>query len=153
MEWQFGGTLVVMVTGGRHWPARLIVVALSLYGLLGLGIIPAQGASVARASDSSAGLDGPRKTIHYLGYKFSVPKSWPVIDNSDNPRGCVRFDEHAVYLGAVSPAEFCPSWLLGATESMLIQPGPVRVTPASTKSQEAWPGAESGCQSPGESRK
>ncbi|HUD38943.1 MAG TPA: glycoside hydrolase domain-containing protein [Streptosporangiaceae bacterium] len=133
MEWQFGGTLVVMVTGGRHWPARLIVVALSLYGLLGLGIIPAQGASVARASDSSAGLDGPRKTIHYLGYKFSVPKSWPVIDNSDNPRGCVRFDEHAVYLGAVSPAEFCPSWLLGATESMLIQPGPVRVTPASTE--------------------
>ena len=27
-----------------------------------------------------------------------------------------------------------------------------RVTPVSTKSQEAWPGAEPGCQSPGESR-
>jgi hypothetical protein len=27
-----------------------------------------------------------------------------------------------------------------------------RVTPASTKSQEAWPGAEPGCQSPGECR-
>ena len=27
-----------------------------------------------------------------------------------------------------------------------------RITPVSTKSQEAWPGAEPGCQSPGESR-
>ncbi len=63
------------------------------------------------------------KVVRYLGYRFVVPKAWPVIDNNRNPRDCVRFDEHAVYLGSVSGNEFCPSWLLGTTESVLIQPG------------------------------
>ncbi len=63
------------------------------------------------------------KTIRYLGYRFSVPRSWPVVYDSRNPRRCVRFDEHALYLGSVSGREFCPSWLIGTTESVLIQPG------------------------------
>src|ERR1700761_7687511 len=66
------------------------------------------------------------KSIRYLGYRFMVPKAWPVIDTISNPRDCVRFDQHAVYLGSVSGNEFCPSWLLGTTESVLIQPGSAR---------------------------
>jgi len=66
------------------------------------------------------------KIVRYRGYAFLVPRSWPVIDDRTQSRGCVRFDQHAIYLGAVRGDEFCPSWLLGTTESMLIQAGPAR---------------------------
>ena len=64
------------------------------------------------------------RIVHYRGYRFAVPADWPVVD--DNAGGCVRFDEHAVYLGAPSSDQFCPSWLIGTTESMLIEPGPAK---------------------------
>ncbi len=67
-----------------------------------------------------------RKAVRYRGYTFLVPRSWPVVDDRTQSHGCVRFDQHAVYLGAVRGDEFCPSWLLGTTESILIQPGPAR---------------------------
>ena len=76
---------------------------------------------------------GQEKAIRYLGYRFLVPKAWPVIDDSKNPRGCVRFDQHAIYLGPVSGEEFCPSWLLGTTESVLIQPGPGKAITSSAE--------------------
>jgi hypothetical protein len=53
-------------------------------------------------------------------------RSWPDIDDRAHPRACVRFDQRAVYLGTVSGDEFCPSWLLGTTESILIQPAALR---------------------------
>ncbi len=64
------------------------------------------------------------KSVRYLGYTFQVPASWPVISNAKNHASCVRFDQHAVYLGKVGANQFCPSWLLGTTESVLIEPGP-----------------------------
>ncbi|HEY3902657.1 MAG TPA: glycoside hydrolase domain-containing protein [Streptosporangiaceae bacterium] len=48
-----------------------------------------------------------------------------MIDSSAG--GCVRFDVHAVYLGTPSRNQSCPSWLIGTTESILIEPGPARV--------------------------
>jgi Domain of unknown function (DUF1906) len=60
--------------------------------------------------------------IWYRGYRFEVPVSWPVLNDVRDPATCVRFDLHAVYLGAPGPDEDCPSWLLGATEALLIQP-------------------------------
>ena len=80
------------------------------------------GAGDARVSDARVRL----KAVRYRGYTFLVPRSWPVVDDRTQSRGCVRFDQHAVYLGAVRGDEFCPSWLLGTTESILIQPGPAR---------------------------
>ena len=77
------------------------------------------------------------KAVRYRGYTFQVPRSWPVIDDRTQPRGCVRFDQHAVYLGAVRGDEFCPSWLLGTTESMLIQPGPAGSARGSTENPVA----------------
>ncbi len=78
-----------------------------------------------------------RKRVSYLGYTFWVPKSWPVINDGGPHPQCVRFDQHAVYLGAVNGAEFCPSWLLGTTESMLIQPGPAKAARSSTENPVA----------------
>src|SRR5215469_2576605 len=64
------------------------------------------------------------ESISYAGYHFEVPSTWPVFDLSRQPLTCVRFDLHAVYLGAPAANEKCPSWLLGATEALVIGPGP-----------------------------
>jgi hypothetical protein len=62
------------------------------------------------------------RAVWYRGYRFDVPRSWPVIRVARHPSTCVRFDLHAVYLGPPGANENCPSWLLGATEAVLIQP-------------------------------
>lgn len=77
------------------------------------------------------------KTVRYLGYRFLVPRSWPVVDDTRSPKACVRFDRHAVYLGPVSGDESCPSRLLGTTESILIQPGPAMRASKSTENPVA----------------
>ena len=67
---------------------------------------------------------GGVRPVSYLGYRFLVPRAWPVIDDVRDRNGCVRFDRHAVYLGAPRTQERCPERLLKTTESVLIQPGP-----------------------------
>src|ERR1022692_4036966 len=92
----------------------------------------------ARAGHARAGhAQVDLKAVRYRGYTFQVPRAWPVVDDRTRSRGCVRFDQHAVYLGAVRGDEFCPSWLLGTTESMLIQPGPARSARDSTENPVA----------------
>jgi Domain of unknown function (DUF1906) len=93
---------------------------------------PARAALAAATNDT-----GPLKVVKYRGYSFEVPRSWPVINDSSQPHGCVRFDQHAVYLGAVSGNQLCPSWLLGTTESVLIQPGPAAARPFSAEDEVA----------------
>jgi hypothetical protein len=97
----------------------------------------AAGQAAAAVSATLTGAPAHLKVVRYLGYSFRVPRSWPIIDNRRQSRGCVRFDQHAVYLGAVSGDEFCPSWLLGTTESILIQPGRVTTRPASAENPVA----------------
>lgn len=63
------------------------------------------------------------KTVGYRDYRFKVPAFWPVVNLARNPGACVRFDLHAVYLGRPGSDQNCPSWLLGATEAIVIQPG------------------------------
>ena len=57
-------------------------------------------AGVARPDDM-AGM----KAVSYLGYRFLVPRGWPVVDDARDRSGCVRFDRHAVYLGAPASEE------------------------------------------------
>jgi hypothetical protein len=64
------------------------------------------------------------KVVSYRGYRFDVPKGWPVISTRASSPTCVRFDLHAVYLGVPGINESCPSWLVGATEALQIEPGP-----------------------------
>ena len=63
------------------------------------------------------------KPVSYRGYTFKVPAAWPVINLARHPGTCVRFDLHAVYLGTPGANETCPSWLVGSTEALVIQPG------------------------------
>jgi hypothetical protein len=64
------------------------------------------------------------KAVSYRGYQFDVPASWPVLSLARHRDTCVRFDLHAVYLGTPGSNQHCPSWLLGTTEAIVIQPGP-----------------------------
>jgi glycoside hydrolase-like protein len=66
------------------------------------------------------------KVVSYRGYRFDIPRSWPVIKASAGSQMCVRFNMHVVYLGIPGVNQDCPSWLVGATEALLIEPGPAR---------------------------
>ncbi len=96
--------------------------------LLAGGLMLAAGAGPA-AAGPAAGL----KQVLYQGYTFDVPASWPVIDEALHPHTCVRFDQHAVYLGGPGPDQSCPSWLFGTTESVVIQTGPAAARRSATE--------------------
>ncbi len=87
----------------------------------------------AGAGPAAAGPAAGLKQVLYQGYTFDVPASWPVIDEALHPRTCVRFDEHAVYLGGPGPDQSCPSWLFGTTESVVIQTGPASARRSATE--------------------
>jgi hypothetical protein len=65
-----------------------------------------------------------------------VPASWPVYNLKKDPRQCVRYDVHAVYLGTPGPDQNCPPNLVGRVGTVSIGPaartartaGPVRKT-------------------------
>src|SRR5450432_2734842 len=50
-----------------------------------------------------------KKTVTFGGYAISVPAGWPVYDLTKDPRQCVRYDRHAVYLGTPGPDQDCPA--------------------------------------------
>ena len=104
---------------GIRGTAVLVVAILAAWGLL----VPA---AVAPARATAAGQAGKLKTVSYHGYRFAVPASWPVLSLARHPHTCVRFDLHAVYVGRPSADQGCPSWLLGATEAIVIEPGAAR---------------------------
>ncbi|MBV9799142.1 MAG: DUF1906 domain-containing protein [Solirubrobacterales bacterium] len=63
------------------------------------------------------------RAVRYHGYEVRVPRSWPVYDLAKNPRVCVRFNRHAVYLGRPSSEQLCPAdAAVGRTEAILIEP-------------------------------
>ncbi len=75
-----------------------------------------------------AGPSPATKLVRYRGYTIAVPAAWPVYDLSSDPRVCVRFDRHAVYLGAPSPLQRCPAHAVGRTEAILLSPLLARAT-------------------------
>ena len=101
------------------------------WGLIAAAAVTActLSSSAALAAGGSGGAQGSSKTVTYLGYSFAVPASWPVIHVT--PTTCVRFDRHAVYLGAPGSNQNCPTGLLGTTEAILMQPAVGRVAAAS----------------------
>jgi len=80
---------------------------------------------------------GALKTVTYLGYRFAVPASWPVIRTTAASATCVRFDRHAIYLGDPGRNQDCPSGLLGTTEAILVQPAAGPVSRASSAEDQA----------------
>ena len=85
------------------------------------------GASLA-AAVTPAKPDRPgtqdTKTVTYDGYAVSVPANWPVYDLSRDPRQCVRYDVHAVYLGTPGPDQDCPPHVTGRVDTLLIEGSP-----------------------------
>ncbi|HUE28809.1 MAG TPA: hypothetical protein VMP89_18690, partial [Solirubrobacteraceae bacterium] len=92
-----------------HRTARLTSLLVSLVLLSGVGVASARSNSRLRA-------------VSYHGYTVAVPRSWPVYDLSTDPRACVRFDRHALYLGAPSSAQRCPAHVAGRAEAILLEP-------------------------------
>ena len=76
----------------------------------------------------------PLKVVRYHGYVVKVPRSWRVYDLAKDPRVCVRFDRHAVYLGAPTAQERCPAHAIGRTEAILLQPANATIRRALTHS-------------------
>ncbi|WP_280677313.1 glycoside hydrolase domain-containing protein [Kitasatospora sp. MAA19] len=62
------------------------------------------------------------KAVTYQGRVFQVPAAWPVVDLAVDPQACVRFDQHAVYLGHPGEQQVCPPRLIGRTEALLVEP-------------------------------
>src|SRR5271170_8209577 len=60
------------------------------------------------------------KTVEYGGYELNAPASWPVYRLAEDPSQCVRYDVHAIYLGAPGPDQDCPAGLVGRTETVSI---------------------------------
>lgn len=64
------------------------------------------------------------RVVRYHGYSLRVPSSWPVFRLAARPSTCVRFNRHAVYLGAPSAQQQCPPVAFGRTEAILVEPSP-----------------------------
>lgn len=60
--------------------------------------------------------------VTYRGLQLTVPESWPRYDLAADPQRCVRFDQHAVFLGAAGASPSCPSRIIGRTEAVQVQP-------------------------------
>ncbi|WP_194895436.1 glycoside hydrolase domain-containing protein [Catenulispora pinisilvae] len=88
--------------------------------------------AVGSASATAAPPPAAAQSVSYLGHQFTVPASWPIVDLGKAPSTCVRFDQHAVYLGAPGARQDCPTRVFGRTEALLIQPAAASTAPAHT---------------------
>jgi hypothetical protein len=69
---------------------------------------------------------GDTRTVSYDGVTATVPADWPVTD-LDGKTGCVRYDQHAVYLGTPTGSN-CPAQLVGHVETLQLTGGHAVVT-------------------------
>jgi hypothetical protein len=78
-------------------------------------------AKVAEPAEHAKAARPATQTVTFGGYTVSVPASWPVYDLTKNPRQCVRYDVHAVYLGTPGTDPDCPPNLVGRVDTVTIQ--------------------------------
>ncbi|MEU3569060.1 glycoside hydrolase domain-containing protein [Kitasatospora sp. NPDC036755] len=97
---------------------RAVVAAAAAFTVPVAAAGSAQAATPSAASSSTPDV----KAVSYQGRVFHVPASWPVVDLAADPRACVRFDQHAVYLGHPGDRQDCPPRLVGRTEALLVEP-------------------------------
>jgi hypothetical protein len=98
----------------RAVAARAVSVVLLVAAMWAIACVTAAGAEAAATSAT--------KVVRYGGLRLTVPAAWPVYDLSRQGTTCVRFNRHAVYLGAPGAAQRCPSHSFGRTEAILIEP-------------------------------
>jgi hypothetical protein len=98
-------------------------------------------ASSAPSSTALATLSG-FKAVEYSGLRFQVPDDWPVYDLAKDSNRCVRFDQHAVYLGHAGANQNCPAQLVGTTEAVHVEP--IDAVSQNTASTATAPGTING---------
>ncbi|NYI04525.1 glycoside hydrolase domain-containing protein [Allostreptomyces psammosilenae] len=81
---------------------------------------PAAASAVAPVSVGAPVDDGREVTFH--GYRLTVPADWRVVDLTEDPTACVRFDVPTVYLGHPGADQNCPAGLRGRTDTVLVEP-------------------------------
>ncbi len=84
------------------------------------------------------------KVVRFAGYTIRVPASWPVYRLARDPRRCVRYDRHAVYLGQPGVNQVCPAHLVGRTATISIQAASPTPGPASGVADPVGTGAAVG---------
>ncbi|ACU71487.1 FG-GAP repeat protein [Catenulispora acidiphila DSM 44928] len=98
----------------RYWSTALIA---------GTAMVLGAGPSAAANDHGTAATSSANtKQVSYHGYALSVPADWPIIDLSQAPQTCVRFDQHAVYLGHPGSEQSCPAQVIGRTEAVVVEP-------------------------------
>jgi hypothetical protein len=76
---------------------------------------------IGSVSVASPALGETLKDVVFAGLRVPVPADWPVYDLEREPTRCVRYDQHAVYLGTAGPDADCPTRLVGRTETIQIE--------------------------------
>ena len=71
-----------------------------------------------------------------------MPASWPVYDLATDPRQCVRYDKHAVFLGTPGPDQDCPPGVVGRVDTISI--GAVPQAPAAQPGTQVSQGSKTG---------
>lgn len=61
-------------------------------------------------------------SVDYQGLRITVPAGWPVYRLGRDSAECVRFDRHAIYLGAAGERQNCPAHAVGRTEALHVEP-------------------------------
>lgn len=84
------------------------------------------------------------KVVRFAGYTLRVPASWPVYRLDRDPSRCVRYDQHAVYLGQPGANQQCPAHLVGHTATISIQAAASTPEPASGMASPVGIGAAIG---------
>ena len=117
--------------------ALAVLIAGFMFGemISGPGLQPVAIAAGLKTPANSVKAAKPgKKTVTYGGYAVSVPASWPVYDLTKDPRQCVRYDHHAVYLGTPGPDQDCPPGVVGRVDTISI--GAVPETPETPESPQ-----------------
>lgn len=78
--------------------------------------------TVVGARPASAASETGWRSLSYGTEHLKVPSRWPVFDLERAPATCVRFNRHAVYLGAASQAGGCPAHAMGVAAALELSP-------------------------------
>jgi len=106
-------------TNRRHFLRRAVPTAIKGLLIAAIGVL----AFSVGAFGSAHAKPAAERNVSFHGYHVRVPATWPIVRLAATPSACVRFDRHAVYLGAPTPQERCPARLIAAkTEGLLIEP-------------------------------
>ncbi|MFJ4466934.1 glycoside hydrolase domain-containing protein [Streptomyces sp. NPDC089424] len=108
----------------KLWRVRAGTAVLAL--LAGVGAFSVPGPALADSSPDTS------QTVTYHGYRIDVPADWQVVDLTENPRACLRFDRPAVYVGQPAEQNDCPARVVGRTAGIVVQPITARSAGQST---------------------